>query len=340
MNDLLLRALRGESARRRPLWIMRQAGRYLPEYRALRAERSFEELCATPELAAEVTLQPIARFGFDAAIIFADLVSPLAALGHPFRFAPGPVCDAPANDEASILRLPLPEGAEIAPEVAAALRIVKRELAGRATPLGFGGAPWSLAAYLVEGKHAPGFPTLRRLAFSRPDLLGALLAKLARVVARYLIAQRDAGADAVQIFDTWAGLLSLDDWARLVRPHLLSLLEELGRAGVPRILFLQDAPHLAPAYAELPCEALALDWREDLARWRAALGGTKALQGNLDPALLLAGPEATAAAARRLLDRTPARGHIVNLGHGVLPETPLASVEALVRVVREEEPSR
>ena len=340
MNDLLLRALRGESARRRPLWIMRQAGRYLPEYRTLRAAHSFEELCGTPELAAEVTLQPIARFGFDAAIVFADLVSPLAALGHPFRFAPGPVCDAPANDEASTLRLPLPEAGEIAPEVAAALRIVKGELAGRAALLGFGGAPWSLAAYLVEGKHAPGFPTLRRLAFSRPDLLGALLAKLARVVARYLIAQRDAGADAVQIFDTWAGLLSLDDWTRLVRPHLLSLLEELGRAGVPRILFLQDAPHLAPAYAELPCEALALDWREDLARWRAALGGTKALQGNLDPALLLAGPEATAAAARRLLDRTPARGHIVNLGHGVLPETPLASVEALVRVVREEEPSR
>lgn len=335
MNDLIIKTVRNEPTPRRPLWIMRQAGRYLPEYRALREKHSFEELCEDPELAAEVTLQPLRRFPLDAAIIFADLVTPLAAVGHPFRFSPGPVLDDPVRTAEDIKALREPEADEIGPEVAQALSIVKRELAGKAALLGFGGAPWSLAAYLVEGKHVAGFPTLRSMAHGRPDLVGELLGKLSRLVAKYVIAQHRAGADAIQIFDTWAGLLTVENWKQIVRPHLTALLDEMGRAGVPRILFLQDAPHLVDAYAALPHEVLATDWRIDLGALRERLGGARPVQGNLDPALLLAGPQVTRAAVRDLLDRVPARGHIVNLGHGILPETPVASVEAFVATVHD-----
>lgn len=335
MNDLVMRTLRGEATERRPLWLMRQAGRYLPEYRALRARHSFEELSRDAALAAEVTLQPLARFPLDAAIIFADLMSPIGALGLDVRFDPGPVLARPIRTAADVDALLVPETAAIAPEVAAALAMVKRELHGRAALLGFAGSPWSLAAYLVQGKGAPGFPALRALAARDPGLLAALLGRLTDLVARYMEAQVCAGADAIQIFDTWAGLLSLADWNRLVRPHLLRLLEATKSSGVPRILFVQDASHLVPGYAALPAEALAVDWREDLAELRRSVA--KPIQGNLDPCVLLAGPEATRAAARALMARVPARGHIVNLGHGILPETPLESVAALVAAVHEEQ---
>lgn len=337
MNDLLLKTLRGEPTTRRPLWIMRQAGRYLPEYRALRERYGFEELVGNPELASRVTLLPLDRFPLDAAIVFADLMSPVASLGVRFRFEPGPVLERPVRSAADVraLRDPAPE--EIAPEVMETLRTVKPALDGRAALLGFAGAPWTLAAYLVQGRGAPGFPALRALAAADAGLLGELLGRLARLLAGYVRLQARAGADAVQIFDTWAGVLSLDQWSRLVRPHLLALLEEMGRAGIPRILFVQDAPHLVGAFAELPAEALAVDWREDLPALHARLGARRALQGNLDPAALVAGPAVTRAAARDLLTRMPAGRHIVNLGHGILPDTPVASVEALVASVREEE---
>jgi uroporphyrinogen decarboxylase len=336
VNDRLLRTLRGERNDRRPLWIMRQAGRYLPEYRALRAQHSFEALAGDAALAAEVTLQPIARFPLDAAIIFADLMSPIPALGIPVRFAPGPVIERPVRTAADVDALREPEPGAIAPEVSAALRIVKRELAGRAALLGFAGSPWSLAAYVVQGKGSPGFPALRALAAADPGLLDALLTRLTDLVVRYVRCQAEAGADAVQIFDTWAGILSLEAWTRLVRPHLARLLRETDALGVPRILFVQDAPHLAEAYGALPAEALAVDWREDLALLRRRLGADKALQGNLDPAILLAGPEATVRAARALLAHVPAAGHVVNLGHGIMPETPIDSVHALIETVHAE----
>jgi uroporphyrinogen decarboxylase len=340
MNDLLLRALRGEETERRPLWIMRQAGRYLPEYRSLRAEHSFARLCADPELAARVTLMPLERFPLDAAIVFADLMSPVAALGVRFRFDPGPVLDAPVRTREDVRALREPEPAEIAPEVTSTLRLVKEGLGGRAALIGFAGAPLTLAAYLVEGQGRRDFPRLRALAASDPELLGELLGRLSRLAAAYLREQAAAGADAVQIFDSWAGLLSRNDWERLVRPHLSELLEETGRAGVPRILFVQGAPHLVDACRELPCEALALDWRIDLAGLRARWGPRPALQGNLDPAVLLAGPEAARRETKRLLSRMPPRAHVVNLGHGILPETPLESVEALIEAVHGEEARR
>lgn len=336
MSNLFLRTMRGDATERRPLWVMRQAGRYLPEYRALREKHSFEQLSGSAELAAEVTMQPLARFPLDAAIIFADLMSPVGALGLSVRFAPGPVLEHPIRTAGDVDALRDPHAGEIAPEVQQALRLVRRSLDSRVALLGFAGAPWSIAAYLVQGRGAPGFPALRALAARDPGLLSALLSHLTELAVRYVQAQVAAGADAIQLFDTWAGVLSLEDWTRLVRPHLVRFLDATRSLGAPRILFVQDAPHLVDAYAALPAEALAVDWRQDLGALRERVGPERALQGNLDPAVLLAGPDATRAAAGALLRRVPRRGHIVNLGHGIMPETPIESVHALVEVVHAE----
>lgn len=336
MKDLLIRTLRAEPTPRRPLWLMRQAGRMLPEYRALRERYDFRELTAQPELAAQVTLMPVRRFPLDAAIVFADLMSPVAALGVEVEFAPGPVLAEPLDSPERIRALPSPEAEQIAPEVIETLRIVAGELAGRIPVLGFAGGPWSIAAYLVQGGSKPGFPALRSMALTAPRLLEELMAKLTQLCSRYLIRQIEAGAAAVQVFETWSGLLARDDWERLVKPHLRVLLEAVGRTGAPRILYLKDSSHLLPAALDLPCEALSVDWRVDLPALREQVGPVRGLQGNLDPALLLEGPAAVRAAATDLLRRIPRRGHVMNTGHGVLPETPLDSVEALIQVIHDE----
>jgi len=335
-DKLLLKAIRREAVPRRPLWIMRQAGRYLPEYREFRAKHSFKELAGDAELAAEVTLMPLKRFPLDAAIVFADIMSPMPALGLEFDFDPGPVVANPIRDRAAIERLRRPTPAEIAPEVIEALKLTRAALPKSTALLGFCGAPWTLAAYLVEGKGAKDFPTLRAFAAAHPELLDALLARLTSLMGEYLKLQASAGADAVQIFDSWAGLLSRASWEKLIRPHLTKLLTTIGEAGIPRILFLQNAPHLMDAYASLPAEVLGVDWRIDLPDLKRRYP-EQAVQGNLEPAILTAGPEATRSAAKELLAATPARGHIVNLGHGILPQTPLASVAALVEAVHSEE---
>ena len=335
-NDkLFLKAVRRESVSRRPLWIMRQAGRYLPEYREFRKQHSFKELAGEAELAAEVTLMPLKRYPLDAAIVFADIMSPMPALGIEFDFDPGPVVANPIRDAAGIAKLRTPAPEEIAPEVIEALKLTRAALPPSTALLGFCGAPWTLAAYLVEGKGAKDFPTLRAFAAAEPKLLDALLGKLSALMAEYLLLQAKAGADAVQIFDSWAGLLSRPSWEKLIRPHLTSLLETVGRAGIPRILFLQNAPHLMDAYASLPAEVLGVDWRIDLAALQQRYP-QRAVQGNLEPAILTAGAAATRAAADELLATTAPRGHIVNLGHGILPQTPLASVTALVEAVHSE----
>ena len=242
----------------------------------------------------------------------------------------------PIRDAAGIAKLRKPSPEEIAPEVIAALKLTRAALPASTALLGFCGAPWTLAAYLVEGKGAKDFPTLRAFAAAEPKLLDSLLGKLSALMAEYLKRQVAAGADAVQIFDSWAGLLSRASWEKLIRPHLTALLETVGQAGIPRILFLQNAPHLMDAYASLPAEVLGVDWRVDLPELKRRYPD-RAVQGNLEPAILTAGPVATAAAAKELLAQTPARGHIVNLGHGILPQTPLASVAALVDAVHSEE---
>jgi uroporphyrinogen decarboxylase len=335
-NDkLLLKTIRGETTPRRPLWIMRQAGRYLPEYREFRQKHSFKALASEPELATKVTLMPLERYPLDAAIVFADIMSPMPSLGIEFDFDPGPVVANPIRNAAAIERLKRPARDEIAPEVIAALKLTRAALPNGTALLGFCGAPWTLAAYLVEGKGTKDFPTLRAFAAAEPKLLDALLGRLSSLMAEYLVAQAAAGADAVQIFDSWAGLLSRASWERLIRPHLSALLEAVGKAGVPRILFLQNAPHLMDAYASLPAEVLGVDWRVELPALKRRYP-QRAVQGNLEPAILTAGAAATRAAAEELLAATPPRGHIVNLGHGILPQTPLESVQALVDVVHSE----
>ena len=335
-GNLLARAIAREPVPRRPLWIMRQAGRYLPEYRALRERYGFKDLAGEPELAAEVTLQPLRRFPFDAAIVFADIMSPIPALGLDFDFDPGPVMAEPIRSAAAVAALSDPDPREVAPEVIAALGHVRAALPSGTALLGFCGAPWTLAAYLIEGRGVKDFPTLRAFAAAQPHALDDLLGRLSRLMAGYLVRQGEAGADAVQVFDSWAGLLSRSDWERLIRPHLTSLLESVGAAGVKRILFLQNAPHLVDAYAELPAEVLAVDWRMDLADVQGRHGERRAIQGNLDPAVLTAGAGAARTAARDLLARVAPTGHIVNLGHGILPATPIESVEALVEAVHAE----
>lgn len=337
-SKLLLKTMRREPTPRRPLWIMRQAGRYLPEYRKFRESHGFKALAENPDLAAQVTMMPMHRFPLDAAIVFADIMSPLPAIGVEFDFDPGPVVANPIRDERGIDRLRAAEPEEVAPEVIATLRLVRAELGEEKALLGFCGAPWTLAAYLVEGRGVKDFPTLRRFAAERPELLEKLLGRLSALMAEYLIRQAEAGADAVQVFDSWAGLLSLEDWRRLIKPHLEALLAAVGAAGVPRIVFLQNAPHLVEEYAGLPAEALATDWRCDLGLLQRKYSD-RAVQGNIDPAVLLAGPDVTGARALALLDRVAPTGHIVNLGHGILPTTPLTSVEALVEAVHCESPS-
>ena len=340
---LLVRALRCEPVPRRPLWIMRQAGRYLPEYRELKSQHGFLGLANDSELAAEVTLLPLRRFALDAAIVFADIMSPVAALGIDVRFAPGPVIDRPIRSRSDVDKLVTPEPEEVAPEVVEALARVRRRLDPEVATIGFAGAPLTLAAYLVQGHGKTDFPRPRALAAADPEGFSRLLGRLARLVAGFLRRQVDAGgAQAVQIFESWAGLLSASDWRRLVHPHLKELLEEVGRSAAPRILFLNHAgPTLAAALdasaaGELPFEALAVDWRQDLGALRGRLGPGTALQGNLDPAVLLSDPATVRAAAQDLLRRVPARGHVVNLGHGILPETPLENVTALIETVCDE----
>ena len=337
-EPLLLRALRFEETPRRPLWMMRQAGRILPEYRALKERHGFAGLARDPELAAEVTLMPLRRFPFDAAITFADIMSPMPALGVDFRFDPGPVIAEPIRSARDVAALPDPDdldNAAIAPEVAAAQRIVRSELVPETALLGFAGAPLTLAAYLVEGRGVRDFPRLRAFAYQEPAAFDALLDRLGRLCARYLLSQHRAGADAVQVFDSWAGLFPRAEWRLRIRPHLDRLLRRLGDAGVPRILFLHAAPQLVDDYAGLPCEALGVDWRTDLGALRRRRPDL-CLQGNLDPAALLAGEQAVRRETGLLLASLPRRGHIVNLGHGVLPETPLQAVQALVEAVHAE----
>jgi uroporphyrinogen decarboxylase len=341
MTSRFMSAFRGEVTDRRPMWIMRQAGRYLPEYRALRKENTFEQLCASPELSAEVTMMPMERFNLDAAIIFADLMTPVAALDIGVRFDPGPVLDKPINNAADIRALRVPtDPTSIAPEVPATLRLVKQRLKPDKALIGFAGSPFSIAAYLIQGRGGKDFIAMRALLREDPVAFGDLMSVLTQLVTGYLIEQHRAGADVVQIFDSWAGLLSLSDWELHMRSHLEDLINELNRAGVPNIYFANAAPHLAEAHATLPSQGLALCWRSDLGALREKLGphhgAGKALQGNLDPACLLAGPEATRRGVEKLLASIPARGHLVNLGHGITPEVPMESVQAMIDAVHAE----
>jgi uroporphyrinogen decarboxylase len=335
MNDRFLRACRRQPVDRTPVWFMRQAGRYMPEYRALREKHSLLELCKTPELAAEVTRQPLA-LGFDAAILFADILLPLEPMGAPFEFAKGegPVVHEPIASRAQIDRLRVIEPVESLAYVMTAIRTLKRDLT---VPLiGFAGGPFTLASYLIEGGKSANFAKTKKLMLGAPDAWNALLGKLAEVVRRYLRAQIDAGADAVQLFDSWVGDLAPADYVEYVQPHTRHVLADVAQAGVPVIHFGVGTGELLEAMRDAGGSVIGVDWCTPLDQAWARVGHDRAVQGNLDPCALLAPRQVGLKYAQRVLDAAGGRaGHVFNLGHGILPETPVDNVRAVVDFVHD-----
>jgi uroporphyrinogen decarboxylase len=334
MNDRFLRACRREAVDCTPVWFMRQAGRYMAEYRALREKHSLLELCRTPELAVEVTLQPIRAFGPDAAILFSDLLVPLAPMGIPFDFqaGEGPVIESPLRTAADVAALRRFEPREELGTVLEAVRLLRRELA---VPLiGFAGAPFTLASYAIEGGHSSHFARTKALMYGEPGTWHRLAALLAEVVADYLRAQVQAGVQAVQLFDSWVGALDEADYRELVLPHVRRIFDALADVDVPKIHFGTGTFHLLAAQREAGGTVIGIDWRTPLDEGWRRVGDGVAVQGNLDPTLLLAPRERLLARVDEVLRRAGGRpGHVFNLGHGILPGTPVEAVRAVVEHV-------
>ncbi len=320
-----------------PVWFMRQAGRSLPEYRALRARHSFMDLARQPELCAEVTLQPVRRLGVDAAILFADIMTPLIALGLPIDLVEGvgPVIGHPIRNEADLagLRDLIPE--EDLPDVGDAIRIITRALPPGIPLIGFAGAPFTLASYLIEGKSSRNFLGVKACMYGAPDLWHALMARLTAITIAYGRAQIAAGVSAFQLFDSWAGCLSPPDYATYVHPYMLRIVDAL--ATVPVILFGVETATLLEQQAQTAATVIGVDWRIPLDRAWDIIGHDRAIQGNLDPAVLLAPWEVVAEQARLVLRQAAGRpGHVFNLGHGIHPGTPVETLQRLVELVHAE----
>ncbi len=329
-----MRAVRREPVERTPVWLMRQAGRSLPEYRALRERHSFWEVAHTPELCAEVTLQPVRRHGVDAAVMFADIMTPVLGMGLDVELVEGvgPVVAEPVRTLADVERLRVPDPEEAFAPLYAAIRAVRGELAPERAVVGFCGGPFTVAGYLVEGKPSREFATVKALMWSEPGVWRALMDKLAACFGSYVAGQVRAGADVVQLFDSWVGALAPADYEEHVAPWSAQI---LAAAGAPTIHFGTGTATLLPAMARAGGDAIGLDWRIPLDDgW--ALVGDRAVQGNLDPALLLGPWERVEAGARDVLARAGNRpGHVFNLGHGVLPGTDPATITRLVELVQD-----
>ncbi len=331
----LTRALDRLPVDRPPVWFMRQAGRYLPEYRKLRAEHGFLEVCHTPELAKRVTLQPVERFDLDAAIIFSDILVPLEAMGHPVTYEEGigPVVEAPIRDPEQVDELVRPSPAEAYPALAEAVRAVRQALPDRGV-LGFAGAPFTLATYLIEGGSPKRYEHLSRFRLDHPDAFERLMALLADVAGDQLAAQASAGADAVQLFDTHAETLALADYRDVALGPTQAALDHVAPDQAARIHFAKGTAHLLPALSELEVEALSVDWRTPLTTV-AHHAPHAAVQGNLDPGLLYGPPDTVARRTDAVLrEGCGLPGHVFNLGHGIHPKARLESVEAMVRTVQ------
>jgi uroporphyrinogen decarboxylase len=335
MNDLFLRACRRETVDRTPVWFMRQAGRYMAEYRALRERYSMLELCLTPELAVEVTLQPIRAFGFDAAILFSDLLVPLAPMGIPFDFqkGEGPVIEKPVRSSADVDALRRIEPREELRVVLDAVRALRREL--RVPLIGFAGAPFTLASYAIEGGHSNNFARTKGLMYGEPAAWHRLAELLSSVVADYLRAQVEAGAQAVQLFDSWIGALDATDYREFVFPHVRRIFDALADLDVPKIHFGTGTGHLLAIQREAGGTVIGVDWRTPIDEGRRLVGDGVAVQGNLDPTLLFAPRERLLARVDDVLRRAGGTGHVFNLGHGILPGTPTDAVKAVVDHVHE-----
>ena len=339
-NDLLLRAAKRQPVDRTPVWMMRQAGRYLPEYRAIRAKTDFLTLCKTPELATEVTIQPVDIIGVDAAIIFSDILVVPEAMGMELVVEEGkggPRFPAPLRTKADIDGLKVDGAEDRLRYVYDALKMTAGALNGRVPLIGFAGAPWTLAAYAVEGRGSKDFTAVKMMMYNDPALLHALLDKLAGVVSRYLVEQTRNGADIVQIFDTWAGLLSKDAFLTFSLPYIARIVRDVkANSQVPVIVFARGAASALKDVAACGCDVVGLDWAMDLGDAREMVGHRASLQGNLDPVCLYASPEAIRAQVRIVLSKFGSHpGHIFNLGHGILPDVPVEHAKAMVDAVKE-----
>ena len=335
MNDRFLKACRREPVDCTPVWFMRQAGRYMAEYRALRAKHSMLELCKTPELAAQVTLQPIDRFPLDAAIIFADILLPLEPMGLSLEFAAGegPVIHNPVRDQADVERLKVIDGSELE-YVAEAIRQARRALNGRVPLIGFAGAPFTLASYAIEGGSSRNYLLTKQLMYCEPKAWHQLMDKFARVITGYLRRQIKAGAQAIQLFDSWVGCLSVGDYVEYVMPHVQLIFEGLKREGVPMIHFGTGTSAMLPQMREAGGDVIGVDWRIHLDEAWATVGHDVAVQGNLDPLTLFAPLHEIERRVADILRRAGGRpGHIFNLGHGILPTTPIEHVAATIDMV-------
>jgi len=336
VNDVLLRALAREPTEYTPIWLMRQAGRYLPEYNATRAKAgSFLKLAKTPALAAEVALQPLARFPLDAAILFSDILTVPDAMGLGLYFAEGegPRFERPLRDEAAIRRLAAPDPTVELRYVLDAVRATRSALGGRVPLIGFAGSPYTLACYMIEGSGSDDWRAVKEMLYARPDLLHRILEVNARAVTDYLNAQIEAGAQVVMLFDTWGGNLTAAQYEEFSLSYMRKVLAEV--RGAPRIIFTKGGGGWLESMAASGCDAVGLDWSVDPADARRRIGARVALQGNLDPAVLIAPPERVREQARRVLDAfgsTP--GHVFNLGHGISPHARVDAVAALVDEVR------
>ncbi|OFV93819.1 MAG: uroporphyrinogen decarboxylase [Acidobacteria bacterium RIFCSPLOWO2_02_FULL_61_28] len=338
--DLFLRACRREPVPRTPVWFMRQAGRYMQEYRELRARHSLLELCRTPELAAAITLQPLKKLGVDAAIIFADLLLPAQAMGMKLEFAEGegPVLSPPIRAAEDVRKLGAVQDGELS-YVAEAIRIVCRELNGSLPVIGFCGAPFTVASYMIEGSGSRNFVHTKRMMYQSPELWQALMQKLVPVLGAYLRSQAEAGAGAVQIFDSWVGCLNPEDYRTYVLPYSRELIRAVAPAGVPIIHFGTGTATLLELMREAGGDVIGVDWRIALGEAWRRVGYDVAVQGNLDPVVLFGPREMIRARVEQILRSVAGRpGHIFNLGHGILPETPVENVQAVVEIVRQFRP--
>ncbi len=329
-KELFLRACRGEAVLRVPVWMMRQAGRYLPEYREIRAKHAFLEVCKTPDLAAEVSLQPFRRLGVDAVIVFSDILIPAEAMGLQLEIGDaGPNLPNPVRSQADVDRLKIFDPEAETGFLPEAVRRIVKSVGPDVPVLGFAGAPWTLACYMVEGKTKEGFATVKRFLYHEPKTFRALLHRIARATIPYLKAQIAAGATAVQLFDTWCGELNAQDYEDFALPAVQEIISAIG-GSVPVIYYTKASQHLLPAVARSGATVLSVDWRVDLGEIRKMLGPRIALQGNVDPAVLLGPPQKIRDVTLATIGSLWGRGHILNLGHGILQQTPVENAKLFI----------
>jgi uroporphyrinogen decarboxylase len=329
-KELFLRACRGQALPRVPVWMMRQAGRYLPEYRELRAKHAFLDVCKTPDLAVEVSMQPFRRLGVDAIIVFSDILIPAEAMGLPLELGDaGPNLPEPVRSLEAVRKLRNFDPETETGFLMEAIRQIVRTAGPDVPVLGFAASPWTLACYMVEGKTKEGFTKVKEFLYAEPETFRVLLQRIAQATIGYLKAQIAAGATAVQLFDTWCGELTLPDYQSYVLPAVQEVISAV-RGTAPVIYYTKASHHLLPAVVKAGADVLSCDWRVDLPELRALAGPKVALQGNLDPAALFAPPEHIRETTRGILRQLGGRGHILNLGHGILPGTPIESAQTFI----------